>query len=841
MDLEKIVVTFVGQASQYNRVVDGVEQRMIGLARTAGIVGAGVNVPFIAAAGAMGALAYATASLTAEMFRLTTAYQAAEVSLRVMTGSAEAGKKLLNEIVSLAVETPFKSPELLQGAGMLKAFGVETTQVVPVLRMLGEVAAGVGVEKLPRIILAFGQVRVAGRLMGQELRQFIDANIPLIEALAKVMNKPVQSIKGLVEEGRVSFADVTAAFKYLTSQGGLFFNLMEERSKTVEGRWSALVETIQISMRNIGIEFFEEFGIAEQLDEAVKSLGGLNNQQVRNFFKEVHYHLDMANRLLKTANHWIHEAIKAVTGWAESNAELVKFLERVVLQVTLILAVILALVVAFKVMAVIVAIVFSPLGAALMALTAIVVALNAIGDMKSFGSEFLNTFTKLSKMVSDLGPALRDALLGEDWDLAGKIIGQGLKIVIMSVLYTLRFEIFYLTRILGSRFETEMSRILAYGKAFGQLLREYFDPRLSEEEVNKRFQDRMSQINAPLDEAHNKYIAKMEADKTRDIARALAPYQQQVEALKEEAALARLKKEQPELLVMQDIMKKNQNLIFGTNEFFERLMFEGRQVFGPTFDERSTTPEVQGWMKAYDDRMGAILANTIYEAVGKEGYRKLAAKDEVPALVGQFRETLDIFKAIAFPGEVEIAGAQKKARDAVTIPLQLDSRVVQMADKIKKEMSGGIWGGQMYNPFDRFNERMNLLEQGHFGPAGNKGLFGWMFGKPGGPGSVLNRAELDFGMFEEYTNLRKLIGGREVQYPRTMYRGSQEAQDLINKSQFEQKSVQEEVRDTLRQALVIQEQQRDYAKQVVDELRRIRGMNEADSALTGEYSGGGDF
>ena len=65
--------------------------------------------------------------------------------------------------------------------------------------MLSELSAGLGVE-MSRLVLAYGQVRAASVLRGQEVRQFTEAGIPLLDALAEKFTK----LEGKV----VSTADV---------------------------------------------------------------------------------------------------------------------------------------------------------------------------------------------------------------------------------------------------------------------------------------------------------------------------------------------------------------------------------------------------------------------------------------------------------------------------------------------------------------------------------------------------------------------------------------------------------------------------------------------------------
>jgi tape measure domain-containing protein len=183
----------------------------------------------------LGGLLLVTGLVGAQTLRLAADYEKANIAFGVMTGNAEMGTKLLEDITQLGIQSPFRSTELIPIAKELKAFGIETDQIIPTLKALGNVSAGTDTP-LSRIALAFGQVRVAGRLTGDELRQFVNANVPLIEYLAQVMNVPVTSIRNMVEAGRVGFNHVQMAFNAMSAEGGAFAGLMEKLNNTVGGQ-----------------------------------------------------------------------------------------------------------------------------------------------------------------------------------------------------------------------------------------------------------------------------------------------------------------------------------------------------------------------------------------------------------------------------------------------------------------------------------------------------------------------------------------------------------------------------------------------------------------------------
>lgn len=266
---------FVTVASAMLNVMKGLAEGVIGIAKGLMTIVKGIlSGGFLTAIAMLTGIALATGFAFAEAVKTAAEYENVAIAFEVMTGSAKEAKYILDQINVLAVNTPFKATELLASAKQIKAFGFETDQILPVLSTLGEVASGTGTP-LERIALAFGQVKVAGRLMGPELRQFTDAGIPLIEELAQVMKRPVTAIKSLVEAGEVGFPTVVMAFNRMTQAGGIYSGMMERQSETVMGRWTSLVENLQIAARNVGLAFFKGFGLTEVLDEFSKKAGGV--------------------------------------------------------------------------------------------------------------------------------------------------------------------------------------------------------------------------------------------------------------------------------------------------------------------------------------------------------------------------------------------------------------------------------------------------------------------------------------------------------------------------------------------------------------------------------------
>lgn len=198
----------------------------------------------------VGLTKFVSASLTA-----AATMEQTQVAFGTMLGSAEKANVLIKDLVNFAKTTPFELSNLNIATKQLLAYGFAQEEIIPNLKALGNIAAGVGMDKLPNLILAFGQVRAATKLTGMELRQFTEAGVPLLDTLAKNLNKPVAEIQKMVSDGAIGFKDVQTALMSLSEEGGRFNNLMEKQSHTLSGAISNLQDSWNIFLTGAGMHF----------------------------------------------------------------------------------------------------------------------------------------------------------------------------------------------------------------------------------------------------------------------------------------------------------------------------------------------------------------------------------------------------------------------------------------------------------------------------------------------------------------------------------------------------------------------------------------------------------
>ena len=202
-----------------------------------------------------GATAYFTLqgaqSFISQMIAVRSQFQQLEISFGTMLKSKEKANALMAQMADLAAKTPFGLEEVSEGAKRLLAIQVPAEEVTETLRRMGDVASGLGVP-MGQLISVYGQVKAQGRLMTNDLYQFMNAGIPIIAELSKVVGKSETEIKEMVSAGKIGFPEVQAVIKNMTDEGGLFFNLMAEQSKSLGGQISNLKDNFDQMLNEIG-------------------------------------------------------------------------------------------------------------------------------------------------------------------------------------------------------------------------------------------------------------------------------------------------------------------------------------------------------------------------------------------------------------------------------------------------------------------------------------------------------------------------------------------------------------------------------------------------------------
>lgn len=242
-DLSGIDATDKG-LKEIQKTSERTAQGLIGLTTTVRNVGLGMTAFFTAPIVGLG---YAAVNASADIEQL-------EINLGTLMQSTEKGHKMRLDLTQMAATTPLQTNDLVQASTTLLQYGYSAEKLLPTLRTLGDVALGDS-TKFGRLTYAFGQIKAAGRLQGQDLLQLINAGFNPLQTISEKTGKSMAALKDEMTKGKISFDMVEQAFVDVTAEGGRFHDGMLRQSKSFRGMMSTYKDMLQLTLAEIGDRF----------------------------------------------------------------------------------------------------------------------------------------------------------------------------------------------------------------------------------------------------------------------------------------------------------------------------------------------------------------------------------------------------------------------------------------------------------------------------------------------------------------------------------------------------------------------------------------------------------
>jgi tape measure domain-containing protein len=208
--------------------------------------------------------------------------------------------KLRKEIQQYAIETPsIDFEKALSGTQQLVAMGVPIDQALDVFKSVAPIAAVLGTD-LHRITYNLGQVVSQGRLTGPELRDFARQGVPVLDQIAKNLNKTVGEVQDMVPRREISADMVVQALKDMSGPGGRFEGILSSRAATSEGRIDIITQKWQAMLGDIGQAFDGTLG---GMLDSIMSFMDANHKTI----------VELGGRIFHSFTIWSHELVNIGT------------------------------------------------------------------------------------------------------------------------------------------------------------------------------------------------------------------------------------------------------------------------------------------------------------------------------------------------------------------------------------------------------------------------------------------------------------------------------------------------------------------------------------------------
>ena len=179
-------------------------------------------------------------------------FESMETSLKVLLGGNEERlNSIMGQIKEYALASPLNTKDMVGAVQMMTSFGIEAEKSIDYLKAIGDVSMG-DAGKFNSLALAFSQMSSAGKLMGQDLMQMVNAGFNPLEEISRKTGKSIGELKNEMSKGAISSKMVQDAFISATSAGGKFFGMSSEGAKTLNGQISMLEESFDNMFNEIG-------------------------------------------------------------------------------------------------------------------------------------------------------------------------------------------------------------------------------------------------------------------------------------------------------------------------------------------------------------------------------------------------------------------------------------------------------------------------------------------------------------------------------------------------------------------------------------------------------------
>lgn len=195
--------------------------------------------------------ASALKSLASDIIRVRSEFQAADTAIETLLGDKERADALMAEVRKYAAISPLEFSDVTQVTQMMLGFNIEAEKVPRYLQAIGDVSMG-DAQKFSSIALAFSQISAAGKLMGQDLNQLINAGFNPLQVIAERTGRSIAELKEEMSKGAISAEMVQQAFIDATSEGGKFYHMSENGAKTISGQLSMMQDALDAVFNELG-------------------------------------------------------------------------------------------------------------------------------------------------------------------------------------------------------------------------------------------------------------------------------------------------------------------------------------------------------------------------------------------------------------------------------------------------------------------------------------------------------------------------------------------------------------------------------------------------------------
>lgn len=220
------------------------------------------------------ALTIPTVMFGKSILQASNRYDTLRLTVETFASSQEEANKVVGDLIDLAKRLPTLSmKDLNEEAGRLIGQGVGMGELVSTLEMLATIAGATG-GNMQNLAKAYMDVQRAGKLQGQEVLQFKNANVPIWDLLSKSTGKSIEQLK----KEKASFEDVKKALMDFGGKGSKAADIMFKKGELLKGQWLKFLDVLEIFKVQLGkkleVPLFTVLRVIEKITATLMGLDG---------------------------------------------------------------------------------------------------------------------------------------------------------------------------------------------------------------------------------------------------------------------------------------------------------------------------------------------------------------------------------------------------------------------------------------------------------------------------------------------------------------------------------------------------------------------------------------
>lgn len=187
--------------------------------------------------------------LVSESFQFMNNMAQTEIAFKYLLGSEEDAKSMLESLQDLSITSPISTADATEMSRKLMAMGFSAKSVIPTLKILTDTAAvftneaGEMNDMMSHVVVALGQMKSAGTVSMQELRQLYNAGIPIFQILQDGLGLTADQVRNI---GKLGVDSGTAILAILNELQKKYTGAAEEMTKTIPGALEVIQDGLYV-------------------------------------------------------------------------------------------------------------------------------------------------------------------------------------------------------------------------------------------------------------------------------------------------------------------------------------------------------------------------------------------------------------------------------------------------------------------------------------------------------------------------------------------------------------------------------------------------------------------